>query len=92
MLWIYDNNSIKELLLEEWFHIKLDGTQIQDIRNKKRPAMRDVCKVALDYMNQASNNCPIILALLTFNIFSHYLTTRRKQNQSHLEKYTYGGI
>ena len=54
--------------------------------------MRDLCKFDLDFANQSSNNFPVILVSLTFNIFSHYLTTRRKQNQSYLEKSTYGGI
>ena len=70
----------------------MDDTQVQDFGKKRRPDMRDVCKVALDAVNQASNSCPIILTSFTFNIFFHYLTTRRKQNQSYLEKSTYGGI
>ena len=42
----------------------------------------DICKDALDAVNKASNNCPIILPSLTFNIFSHYLTTRRKDDRT----------
>ena len=54
--------------------------------------MRNVFKDALDAVNKASDNCPIILPYLIFNIFSHYLTTRRKINKCYLEKTIYGGI
>ena len=40
LLWIYDNDGIKEILLEEWFHIKLDDTQVKYVRKKKIPSMR----------------------------------------------------
>ena len=92
-LWICDGNeSVRELLLEEWFKNKLDDAQVSDVGKKTRPNMRKVCKDALDAVNKASNNCPVILSSLTFNIFSHYLTTRRKRSQSYLEKSTYGRI
>ena len=93
LLWIYDgNDSVKDLLLEEWFRNKLSDAEVGDEGKKTRPAMRKICKDALDAVNKASDNCPIILPSLTFNIFSHYLTTRRKKNVSYLEKTTYGGI
>ena len=63
-----------------------------DEGKKKRLVMRKFCKDALYAVNKASNNCPIILPSLKFNIFSHYLTTRRKKNKCYLEKTTYGGI
>ena len=63
-----------------------------DEEKKTRPAMRKICKDALDAVNKASNNFPIIIPYLTFNIFSHYLTTRRKKNKCYLEKNMYGGI
>ena len=63
-----------------------------DEGKKTRPAMMKICKDALGAVNKASNNCPIILSSLTFNIFSHYLTTRRKKNKCYLDKTTYGGI
>ena len=81
LLWIYDNDGIKERLLEEWFRIKLDDAQVQDVGKKQRPATRQVCDVAMEDVNKASKNSPIILALFTFNIFYHYITTIRKNNQ-----------
>ena len=92
LLCIYDNNGMKGILREEWFHIKLDEAQVQYVGKKGRSSMRDVCKVSLGAVNQSPNNCPIIRVSLTFDIFSHYLTTTRKQNQSYLEKSTYRGI
>ena len=93
LLWIYNGKgSVKNILLEKWFCKKLSDAEVGDEGKKKRPAMRKICKDALDAVNKASNNCPIILPSLTFNIFSHYLTTRRKKNNCYLEKTTYGGI
>ena len=93
LLWIYDgNDSVKKLLLEECFRNKLSDAEVGDEGNTTRPAMRNICKYTLDAVNKASNNCPIILPSLTFNIFSHYLTTRRNKNKCYLEKTTYGSI
>ena len=93
LLWIYNsNNSVKDLLLEEWFRNKLSDAEVGDEGNKTRPAMRKICKDALDALNKASDSCPIILTSLTFNTFSHYLTTIRKKNNCYLEKTTYRGI
>ena len=78
LLWIYDNDGIKELLLEELFCVKLDDAQVKDIRKKQIPVMRQVCKVALQAAIYFSKNRPIILTLLTYNVFSHYLKKRRK--------------
>ena len=66
--------------------------EVRDEGKKTRPATRKICTDALDVVNKASNNCPIIPPSLTFNIFSHYLTTRRKKNKCYLEKTTYRGI
>ena len=78
LLWIYDgNNSVKDLLLEEWFHKKISDAEVGDEGKKTRPSMRKIFKDALDAVNKASDNCSIILPSLTFNIFLHNLTTRR---------------
>ena len=35
LLWIYDGNeSVRELLLEEWFKNKLDDAQVSDVGKK----------------------------------------------------------
>ena len=93
LLWIYDgNDSVKNILLEEWFRNKLSNAEVGDEGKKTRPSMRNNCKDVLDAVNKASNNCPTILPSLTFNIFSHYLTTRRKKNKYYLKKTMYEGI
>ena len=93
LLWVYDgNNSVKDLLLGEWFRNKLSDAEVGDEGKKTRPAMRNICKDVLDAVDKASNNFPVVLPSLTFNIFSHYLTTRRKKNKCYLDKTTYGGI
>ena len=93
LLWIYDgNNGVKDLLLEEWFRNKLSGDKVGDEGNKTRPAVSNICKFVLDALNKASDNFPIIFPSLKFNIFSHYLTTRRNKNKCYLEKTTYGSI
>ena len=93
LLWIYDgNDSVKNLLLEEWFRNKLSDAEVGDEGKKTRPAMRKIRKDAWDAVNKASKQFPIILPSLTFNIFSHYLTTRRNKNKCYLEKNPYGGI
>ena len=93
LLWIYNGNvSVKYLLLEEWFHNKLSDSEVGDEGKKTRPAVKNICKNALDAVNKASDNCPIILPSLTLKIFSHYLTTIRRKKKCYLEKTTYGGI
>ena len=80
LVWIYDgNDSVKNLLLEEWFRNKLSDAEVGDEGKKTRPAMSNICKDALDAVNKASKSCPIILPSLTFNTFSHYLTTTKKK-------------
>ena len=55
LLWIYNgNNSVKDILLEEWFRNKLRDDEVGDEGKKKSPAMRKICKDALDAVNKAS--------------------------------------
>ena len=93
LLWIYDgNDSVKDLLLEEWFRNKISYAEVEDEGKKTRPALKNICKDVLDAVNKASKQFPIILPSLTFNIFSRYLTTRRNKNKCYLDKTMYGGI
>ena len=47
LLWIYDgNDSVKNILLEEWFRNKLGDAEVVDEGKKTRPAMRKICKDA----------------------------------------------
>ena len=85
ILWIYDGDEvIRDLLLEEWFTIKLDWTAVEDHGSRSRKVTCKVCRDAIDFINKASNNCPIILPSLTVNIFAHYLTTQRKKDSTYL--------
>ena len=43
--------------------------------------MRAVCKNALEGIRKGASNFPLILSKLTFNVFSHYLTTPKKQKR-----------
>jgi len=54
--------------------------------------MRNVCEIALGAVESCADNCPIWLRKLTFNIFSHYLATRRTKKQKFLSKTSYGSV
>ena len=85
LLWVYDSDiMIKDMLLEEWFIAKLEDAEAGDrLRGKAtRPAMREVCRDCLDAVNKEAKNCPLILPSLTFNLFSHYLTTQKKKSNN----------
>ena len=94
---MYDSDiMIKDMLLEEWFIAKLEDAEAADRLRRKatRPAMREVCRDCLDAVNKEAKNCPLILPALTFNLFSHYLTTRKKKcnNNAMLSRTAYNGI
>lgn len=92
IFWINRNDHFRELLLEEWFLTKLDIAELNDAGKRSQPNMRKVCKEALAETNKSANNCPIILPSLTFNILSHYLTTRRNSSDGYLSPSSYNGI
>ena len=96
MLWLYDNEEYREDVLRDWMVEKLDratsSDQATNGTRRSRPAVREVCRKALDNINRADDNCPILLNKLTFNLFSHYLTTRKNKNGEYLSKAGYGQI
>ena len=51
-----------------------------------------MCKLALDRMNKTDSNSPIIWQKITFNLFSHYLKTRRNKGGGFLLKASYSGV
>ena len=58
-----------------------------------KKAMRATCKDAINAMNRNDDNCPILLAKMTFNIFSHYMSMKRSKNSGvYLSTTSYGGI
>ena len=50
-----------------------------DVNTKGRKNMILMCKLDLDGMNKTDSNSPIVLQKITFNLFSHYLTTRKNK-------------
>jgi hypothetical protein len=72
-------DEIKNTLLEEWFIEKMSDAVIADGNRRCRPNARKACKEALDGINMHTGNCPVILPALTFNMFSNYLTSRKKE-------------
>ena len=55
--------------------------------------MCGTCKAYLGEVNKSDNNCPIVLKKITFNIFSHYMSTKKsKQSGGYLYTTRYGGV
>ena len=96
ILWLYDNEEYREDVLRDWMVERLDratsSDQATNGTRRSRPAVREVCRKALDDINKADDNCPILLNKLTFNLFSHYLTQRKNKNGEYLSKAGYGQI
>ena len=63
-----------------------------DANTNGRKNMRDIFKLALDGINKTDSNYPIILKKITFNLFLHYLTTRRNKGGGFLSKASYSGV
>ena len=40
---------------------------------------RATCKAALEEVNKSEDNCPIVLEKMTFNVFSHYVSTKKSK-------------
>ena len=41
---------------------------------------RVTCKDALEEVNRSKNNYPIVIGKLKFNVFSHYMSTKKSKN------------
>ena len=54
--------------------------------------MRSMSNLALDGTNKTDINSTIILQKITFNLFSHYLTTIRNKDGGFLSKASYSGV
>ena len=55
--------------------------------------MCDTCKASLEKFNRSDDNCPIVLEKLTFNVFSHYMSTKKsKKSGGYLSATSYGGV
>ena len=96
-LWIYDNDELREVILRDWMVEMLHVAKREDDgehgTKKKRINQRAVCKEAINSIVKGDGDTyPILLEKLTFNIFSHYLSTKKKKNGNYLSKESYGGI
>lgn len=86
LLWLYNDEKLREEILRD---------SLVDSLNEASPSERDmrkICKIALNAVEKGADNCPILLQKLTFNIFSHYLATRRNRKQKYLSKTSYGSV
>ena len=96
MLWLYDNEEMREEVLRDWMVDRLNRATSSDeatnATRRGRPAVRAECRKAIDNINKADQNCPILLNKLTFNVFSHYITTRKNKKGEYLSKAGYGQI
>ena len=92
MVWLFDEDA--EMYLHDWIverMVKAHETD-EEASTQQRKHLRAVCKEALANVNKIDNNCPIILEKITFNVFSHFLTTRRNRHGNLLSKSAYGSI
>ena len=95
ILCLYNNEEIKEEVLHDWIIDKLNratssGEAMTAATTRTtRPAVRAECQKALDEMNKADNNCPILLNKLAFNVF---LTTQKNKKGKYHSKAGYGQI
>lgn len=96
LMWLFDDESLREPLIFDWAlerMIKADDRDKNEGRNAaKRRALRAECRSLLEAVNKDDHNSPIVLEKLTFNVFSHYLTTRKNRNGNLLSRSSYGGI
>ena len=51
------------------------------VESEGKKAMRATCKDAINAMNINCDDCPILLAKMTFNIFSHYVSMEKVRNR-----------
>ena len=89
LLWIYKVDNLREEVLQECFVERLHEASSSLVNNSD---MRSLFKDALDSVKRGANNCSIVLKILTFNIFPHYLITRTNKNQKYLSMKMYGII
>ena len=76
-------------LVEQWDDGKLDmevslNQTMNGMRVNSCPVVRETCKKALNNMNKADNNSPIILDKLAFGVF---LQIKLQQKQHEKQKY-----
>ena len=67
--------------------------RLNAVEHEGGEAMRATYKEALKVINNSDEICPIVLEKMSFNIFSHYISTKKhKKSSNHLSATGYGGI
>ena len=86
LLWLYNEEDLREEVLWDSFMDRLNEAS-SSLRD-----MRKVYKEALHVVEKGANNCPIMLQKLSFNIFLHYLATRRNRKNKYLSRQSYRSV
>ena len=74
--------------MRDWMVERLIAAQ-----DKGKKETRATCKAALEEVNRTDNNFPIFLEKLTFNVFSHYMSTKKgKKSEGYLSTTIYGVV
>ena len=61
ILWIYNNQDIREKFLHDWFVTQLIEKEVINENTKRHKNMRAIFKLTLDRMSKTDSNYPIIL-------------------------------
>ena len=91
-MWLYKNKDLGEEFLQDWFVTQLIEKEAIDKNTKGRKNKRAICNLALGGTNKTDSSSPIILQNITFNLFSHYLTTRQNKGGWFLSKASHSGV
>ena len=86
--WLFNKDTEKyfhDWIVEELY--KADKKDMELQGNKNRKHLRAAFKQSI--RNTTKDMCPIVLETLDFNTFSHFVTTRKKDNGSILSKSAY---
>ena len=98
VIWLYKNEELREETLRDCFLEKIYEAEREDsVSNRsphhRRSAVRLVIKNALQNISKEDKtSCPIMLQKISFNLFSHYITTRKNKKGRYLSKTGYGQI
>ena len=88
ILWLYDDESMRENLLKDWM-VEL----LHQAKESGRKAMKKACHEAFNQMDRTNDQSPIVLEKMTFDILSHYISTRKRmKNENYLSASNYGKI
>ena len=88
ILWIYEREKWREELPRDWIMERLIAAE-----ERGEKETRDTCEAALEGVNKRDDKCPIVLEKMTFNFFSHYMSTKKsKKSGGYLSTASYCGV